>query len=52
MELGFGFDVVVLCIKVVCDGDYYVLNGIKVFILGGGLFDIYVCMVRIGDDSL
>src|SRR5207342_3457123 len=28
------------------DGDYYVLNGSKAFISGGGVSDVYVCMVR------
>jgi alkylation response protein AidB-like acyl-CoA dehydrogenase len=31
------------------DGDHYVLNGAKAFISGGGVSDIYVCMVRTGD---
>jgi alkylation response protein AidB-like acyl-CoA dehydrogenase len=30
------------------DGDQYVLNGSKAFISGGGVSDIYVCMVRTG----
>jgi alkylation response protein AidB-like acyl-CoA dehydrogenase len=30
------------------EGDYYVLNGSKAFISGGGVADIYVCMVRTG----
>jgi alkylation response protein AidB-like acyl-CoA dehydrogenase len=30
------------------DGDHYVLNGAKAFISGGGVSDIYVCMVRTG----
>ena len=29
-------------------GDHYVLNGSKAFISGGGISDIYVCMVRTG----
>jgi alkylation response protein AidB-like acyl-CoA dehydrogenase len=29
-------------------GSYYVLNGSKAFISGGGVSDIYVCMVRTG----
>jgi alkylation response protein AidB-like acyl-CoA dehydrogenase len=29
-------------------GDHYVLNGSKAFISGGGVSDIYVCMVRTG----
>jgi alkylation response protein AidB-like acyl-CoA dehydrogenase len=28
------------------DGDHYVLNGSKAFISGGGVSDVYVCMVR------
>ena len=31
------------------DGDYYVLNGSKQFISGGGENEVYVCMVRTGD---
>jgi alkylation response protein AidB-like acyl-CoA dehydrogenase len=31
------------------DGDHYVLNGAKAFISGGGVSDIYVCMVRTGE---
>ncbi len=30
------------------NGDHYVLNGSKAFISGGGVSDIYVCMVRTG----
>jgi alkylation response protein AidB-like acyl-CoA dehydrogenase len=30
-------------------GDHYVINGAKAFISGGGVSDIYVCMVRTGD---
>jgi alkylation response protein AidB-like acyl-CoA dehydrogenase len=30
------------------DGDHYVLNGAKAFISGGGVSDVYVCMVRTG----
>jgi alkylation response protein AidB-like acyl-CoA dehydrogenase len=30
------------------DGDHYVLNGSKAFISGGGVSDVYVCMVRTG----
>src|SRR6185295_5561376 len=29
-------------------GDHYVLNGSKAFISGGGVSDLYVCMVRTG----
>ena len=31
------------------DGDHYVLNGAKAFISGGGVSDVYVCMVRTGE---
>jgi alkylation response protein AidB-like acyl-CoA dehydrogenase len=31
------------------DGDTYVLNGAKAFISGGGVSDVYVCMVRTGE---
>jgi hypothetical protein len=31
------------------DGDHYVLNGAKAFISGGGVSDLYLCMVRTGE---
>jgi alkylation response protein AidB-like acyl-CoA dehydrogenase len=33
------------------DGDHYVLNGAKAFISGGGVSDVYVCMVRTGAEG-
>ncbi|MCC5793052.1 MAG: acyl-CoA dehydrogenase family protein [Legionellaceae bacterium] len=33
------------------DGDEYIINGAKAFISGGSVSDIYLCMVRTGDDS-
>ena len=33
------------------DGDHYVLNGSKAFISGGSTSDVYVTMVRTGDES-
>ena len=33
------------------DGDDYVLNGSKAFICGGGVSDIYACMVRTGGEG-
>lgn len=33
------------------DGDDFVLNGSKAFISGGGESDVYLCMVRTGDDT-
>lgn len=32
-------------------GDYYILNGSKAFISGGSVSDVYLCMVRTGDES-
>jgi len=31
------------------DGEHYVLDGAKAFISGGGVSDVYVCMVRTGE---
>ena len=33
------------------DGDHYVLNGTKQFISGAGYNDVYVCMVRTGEEK-
>lgn len=33
------------------EGDYYVLNGAKAFISGAGVSEVYLCMVRTGDES-
>jgi alkylation response protein AidB-like acyl-CoA dehydrogenase len=43
-----GSDAGSLKTKAVRDGGHYVLNGSKAFISGGGVSDIYVCMVRTG----
>src|SRR6201992_1732971 len=43
-----GSDAASLKTKAVRDGDHYVLDGSKAFISGGGVSDIYVCMVRTG----
>lgn len=43
-----GSDAASLKTRAVLDGDHYVLNGSKAFISGGGVSDIYVCMVRTG----
>jgi alkylation response protein AidB-like acyl-CoA dehydrogenase len=43
-----GSDAASLKARAVRDGDHYVLNGSKAFISGGGVSDIYVCMVRTG----
>src|SRR6185295_11219657 len=44
-----GSDAASLTTRAVRDGDHYVLNGTKAFISGGGVSDIYVCMVRTGE---
>jgi hypothetical protein len=46
-----GSDAASLKTKAVRDGDHYVLNGSKAFISGGGVADIYVCMVRTGGEG-
>ncbi|MCA8930329.1 MAG: acyl-CoA dehydrogenase family protein, partial [Alphaproteobacteria bacterium] len=50
-EPGSGSDAAALKTKAVRDGDDYVVNGSKAFISGGGHTDLYVTMVRTGDDS-
>jgi len=44
-----GSDAGSLKTRAVRDGDHYVLDGAKAFISGGGVSDVYVCMVRTGD---
>src|SRR3954462_6925464 len=48
-EPGAGSDAASLATRATRDGDHYVLNGAKAFISGGGVSDIYVCMVRTGE---
>ena len=48
-EPGAGSDAASLTTRALRDGDHYVLNGNKAFISGGGVSDIYVCMVRTGE---
>jgi alkylation response protein AidB-like acyl-CoA dehydrogenase len=43
-----GSDAASLATRAERDGKYYILNGAKAFISGGGVSDIYVCMVRTG----
>lgn len=50
-EAGAGSDAGNLKTKAKKDGDYYIVNGTKSFISGGGYSDVYVTMVRTGDDS-
>ncbi|MBA2657368.1 MAG: acyl-CoA dehydrogenase family protein [Tatlockia sp.] len=46
-----GSDAASLKTRAVRDGEYYLINGAKAFISGGGVSEIYLCMVRTGDDS-
>ena len=50
-EPGSGSDAAALKTRAVKDGDHYVLNGSKAFISGAGVSDVYVCMVRTGEDG-
>ncbi|HST93187.1 MAG TPA: acyl-CoA dehydrogenase family protein, partial [Microvirga sp.] len=50
-EPGSGSDAAALKTKAVRDGDHYVVNGVKQFISGAGVSDIYVTMVRTGEDG-
>ncbi|MBI3452255.1 MAG: isobutyryl-CoA dehydrogenase [Rhodospirillales bacterium] len=50
-EPGSGSDAAALKTRAVRDGDDYVLNGTKAFISGGGVSDVYVCMVRTGGEG-
>ena len=46
-----GSDAASLRSRAVLDGDHYVLNGSKAFISGAGVSDVYLCMVRTGDET-
>ena len=50
-EPGAGSDAASLKTRAVRDGDDYVINGAKAFISGGGVNEVYVCMVRTSDDG-
>lgn len=50
-EPGSGSDAAALRTRAVRDGDHYVINGAKQFISGAGDSDIYVAMVRTGEDG-
>ncbi len=50
-EPGAGSDAAGLRTSARRDGDGYVLNGSKAFISGGGASDVYLCMVRTGEDG-
>jgi alkylation response protein AidB-like acyl-CoA dehydrogenase len=50
-EPGSGSDAAALRTRAVRDGDAYVVNGSKAFISGAGVSDVYVVMVRTGEDG-
>ncbi|WP_287979849.1 acyl-CoA dehydrogenase family protein [Sphingomonas sp.] len=50
-EPGSGSDAAALKTSARRDGDHYVLNGTKQFISGAGYNDLYVCMVRTGEEK-
>ncbi|GGN95878.1 acyl-CoA dehydrogenase family protein [Nocardia rhizosphaerihabitans] len=50
-EPGVGSDAAALSTKAVRDGDDYVLTGAKQFISGAGANDVYVMMVRTGQEG-
>ncbi|QZP08093.1 acyl-CoA dehydrogenase family protein [Caenibius sp. WL] len=50
-EPSAGSDAAALKTRAVRDGDHYIVNGSKQFISGGGSNDLYVTMVRTGDDG-
>lgn len=50
-EPASGSDAASLRSRAVRDNDHYVLNGAKQFISGAGTSDIYVCMVRTGEEG-
>jgi alkylation response protein AidB-like acyl-CoA dehydrogenase len=50
-EPGAGSDAAALRTKAVRDGDDYVIDGVKQFISGAGVSDVYVVMARTGGDG-
>ena len=50
-EPGSGSDAAALKTRAVLDGDHYVVSGSKQFISGGGENEVYVTMVRTGEDG-
>ena len=50
-EPGAGSDAAALRTKAVREGDHYVLDGVKQFISGAGVSDVYVVMARTGADG-
>ena len=50
-EPGSGSDAAALKTRAVLDGDHYVVSGSKQFISGGGENEVYVTMVRTGEEG-
>ena len=50
-EPGSGSDAAALKTRAERDGDSYVINGSKAFISGAGVSDVYVCMLRTGEEG-
>ncbi len=50
-EPGAGSDAASLSTRADREGDHYILNGSKAFISGSGVSDVYVCMVRTGEEG-
>lgn len=50
-EPGSGSDAAALKTRAVREGDHYVVTGSKAFISGGGANELYVTMVRTGEDG-
>lgn len=48
-EPSSGSDAASLTTKAIRDGDHYIVTGTKAFISGGGVSDVYLCMVRTGE---
>lgn len=46
-----GSDAASLKTKAIREGDYYIVSGTKSFISGGGVSDVYLCMVRTGEEG-
>ena len=50
-EPSSGSDAASLKTTAIREGDHYILNGAKAFICGGGVSDVYACMVRTGGEG-